>query len=93
MKGTTAIVGVALIAAVAIVGYNVWKKSQTTLNIGANGITGQIGASATAGAIGAVSNLGTSLGNALAGGIGSLFGGGDSGGVVLSQQDLTPVYG
>lgn len=93
MKGTTAIVGIALIAAVALVGYNVWKKSQTTLTVRAGGVTAQIGAAATGAAIGAVSNLGTSLGNALAGGIGSLFGGGDSGAVVLTGQDLTPVYG
>ena len=93
MKGTTAIVGVALIGAVALVGYNVWKKSQTTISVGPGGVKATIGASATAGAISAVSSLGTSLGNALAGSIGSLFGGGDSGAVVLSGQDLTPVYG
>lgn len=93
MNTGTAVVGVALIGAVAVVGYMVWKKSQTTLTVRAGGVTAQIGATATNAALGAVSNLGTSLGNALAGGIGSLFGGGDSGAVVLSGQDLTPVYG
>lgn len=93
MNTGTAVVGVALIGAVTVVGYMVWKKSQTTLTVRAGGVTAQIGATATNAALGAVSNLGTSLGNALAGSIGSLFGGGDSGAVVLSGQDLTPVYG
>lgn len=85
MKGTTAIVGIALIAAVALVGYNVWKKSQTTISIGAGGITAQIGATATNAALGAVSNLGTSLGNALAG---SLFNGGSA-----DNTDSEDAYG
>ena len=88
MKGTTAIVGVVLIAAVAVVGYNVWKKSQTTISVGPGGVSAQIGAAATAAGIGAVSNLGTSLGNALAGGIGSLFNGGSA-----DNVDSTGAYG
>lgn len=88
MKGTTAIVGVALIAAVALVGYNVWKKSQTTISVGPGGVSAQIGTAATAGAISAVSNLGTSLGNALAGGVSSLFNGG-----AADNVDSTGAYG
>jgi predicted negative regulator of RcsB-dependent stress response len=76
MNTGTAVVGVALIGAVAVVGYMVWKKSQTTISVGAGGVDAQIGATATQAGLKAVSSLGTSLGNALAGGIGSLFNGG-----------------
>jgi len=81
MKGTTAVVGVVLIAGVLVVGYFVWKQSQSTVTVRAGGITAQIGAAATGTAVQTVSNLGTSLGNALAGGIGSLFGGGTATGI------------
>jgi hypothetical protein len=91
MNTGTAVIGVAIVGAVAVVGYLVWKQNQTTIQVGKGGVSAQIGAAATKAGITAVSNLGVSLGNALAQGIGSLFGGGDSGAVNLSAADLTPV--
>ena len=78
MNTGTAVVGVALIGAAAVVSYLVWKKSQTTISVGSGGVSAQIGAAATKAGLTAVSNLGTSLGNALAGAVGGLFNGGNA---------------